>query len=165
MTNYMPYEDILNWECSSTTTSLTLSLGTRREVLDLKCEQSAEVERLLRDYTSILAAASEWARYVMTELSAPHTHTVHGSRLLGLCAYRAISDYETEDPSLLSFRQGDVINVKEKDEYSGWYKGVNVTNSKEGAFPRDLVKMLVCDSVQQHSHTRTSHRACACAGG
>ena len=63
MTSYLPYEDILNWECTPTTTSLTLSLGTRREVLDLKCEQSSEVERLLRDYTGILAASSEWARY------------------------------------------------------------------------------------------------------
>ena len=62
MTSYLPYEDILNWECTPTTTSLTLSLGTRREVLDLKCEQSSEVERLLRDYTGILAASSEWAR-------------------------------------------------------------------------------------------------------
>jgi hypothetical protein len=57
--------------------------------------------------------------------------------------FRAISDYETEDPSLLSFRQGDVINVKEKDEFSGWYKGFNFANGKDGAFPRDLVKMLV----------------------
>jgi hypothetical protein len=117
MTTYLPYEDILNWECTPTTTSLTLSLGTRREVLDLKCEQSVEVERMLRDYTAVLASFSEWAR--------------------------AISDYETEDPSLLSFRQGDVINVKEKDQVSGWYKGFNFANGKEGAFPRDLVKMLV----------------------
>src|SRR3989344_7333174 len=29
MTSYLPYEDILNWECTPTTTSLTLSLGTR----------------------------------------------------------------------------------------------------------------------------------------
>lgn len=56
---------------------------------------------------------------------------------------RAISDYETEDPWLLSFNIGDVINVKEKDDVSGWYRGFNFSNNKEGAFPRDLVKMLV----------------------
>lgn len=65
MSPFLPYEDILAWECAATSISFTLLLGGRREVLDVLCELSAEVERLLRDYTNILLAASEWARYCL----------------------------------------------------------------------------------------------------
>lgn len=64
MTPYLSYEEILAWDCTETTVSLTLSQGTRREVLDINCQLASEVERLLRDYTTILIACSEWARYL-----------------------------------------------------------------------------------------------------
>lgn len=68
---------------------------------------------------------------------------------------RAIADYETEDPSLLSFHQGDVINVKEKDDITGWYRGVNMATTNEGVFPRDLIKMLISRPKNESARKKT----------
>jgi len=62
-TPFIPYEDVLHWESTPTTTSLTLSMGARREVLDIKCDFSSDVVRTLEDYVTVLTSASEWARY------------------------------------------------------------------------------------------------------
>ena len=46
-----------------------------------------------------------------------------------------------DDESLLPLRQGDIVVVTEKNDVTGWYRGT--CNGKEGAFPADIVKMMV----------------------
>ena len=50
--------------------------------------------------------------------------------------YVAIYSYEAEDEDELTFNEGDVIKVTEKDE--GWWTGV--LNGQEGMFPENYVK-------------------------
>ncbi|CAG0891501.1 unnamed protein product [Darwinula stevensoni] len=53
---------------------------------------------------------------------------------------RAVSDYITREPTLLSFRKGDVIRVVHKNTYleKGWLHGV--INGHSGIFPKEYVE-------------------------
>ncbi len=62
MTDFISYENILNWDCTSNTTALTVSLADKRELVDISCEQSMEINRLLKDYTAVLQSRSRFAR-------------------------------------------------------------------------------------------------------
>ena len=46
-----------------------------------------------------------------------------------------------DDESLLPLRLGDIVVITEKNDASGWYRGT--CNGREGAFPADIVKMMV----------------------
>lgn len=54
----------------------------------------------------------------------------------------ALVDYHMDDSSLLSFRKGDVIRLKEKDD--NWYSGE--LNGRVGSFPANLVEVIVASS-------------------
>lgn len=94
MTDYIPFSLIFAWDCAPNRVTLTVSINDKREVIEMTSDQSPEVEKLLNDYTKHLCANSNTAR--------------------------ALNDFEVDDPSLLSFKQGDEILILEKDD-SGWY--------------------------------------------
>jgi len=58
--------------------------------------------------------------------------TPKGGALRGVSKCRGLFDYEATDPNELSFRQGDIITVLQKDP-SGWWQGE--LNGRIGVFP------------------------------
>ena len=52
----------------------------------------------------------------------------------------AIRDHDVNDWSLLPFRKGDIIEVIEKEEDSGWFKGE--TSERNGWFPKESIEIL-----------------------
>merc|ERR1712100_96434 len=50
----------------------------------------------------------------------------------GISQCRGLFDYNTDDPNELSFKEGDIITVLQKDP-SGWWQGE--LNGKIGVFP------------------------------
>ena len=53
-------------------------------------------------------------------------------KIRGISQCRGLFDYNTDDPNELSFKQGDIITVLQKDP-SGWWQGE--LNGRIGVFP------------------------------
>jgi len=53
---------------------------------------------------------------------------------------KAIFDYDAENPGDLSFREGDIINVLDSSDPSGWWQGEH--NGVTGYFPSNFVEQL-----------------------
>jgi hypothetical protein len=51
---------------------------------------------------------------------------------------RALYDYAAENPDDLSFKEGDIINVMDKSDPSGWWQGE--LNGVSGFFPSNFVE-------------------------
>jgi len=54
-------------------------------------------------------------------------------------AAKALYDYDAENPDDLSFKEGDVINVLDQSDPSGWWEGE--LNGKTGFFPSNFVEL------------------------
>eukprot|EP01128_Nolandella_sp_AFSM9_P003625 TRINITY_DN1578_c0_g2_i1.p1 TRINITY_DN1578_c0_g2~~TRINITY_DN1578_c0_g2_i1.p1 ORF type:complete len:562 (+),score=185.55 TRINITY_DN1578_c0_g2_i1:40-1686(+) len=54
--------------------------------------------------------------------------------------YRALYDYEAEDETELTIKEGDILHVQ--TETDGWYYGSNVNGGEEGTFPSNFVEMV-----------------------
>jgi len=52
--------------------------------------------------------------------------------------YRALYDYEAEDDTELSIKEGDILHVV--SETDGWYYGTRKTDGKAGNFPSNFVE-------------------------
>ena len=59
---------------------------------------------------------------------------------------RALHDYKTEQPSCLSMKKGDVLQVLNRDA-SGWWDGV--CNAKRGWFPSNYVAPITGEAHEK----------------
>lgn len=53
--------------------------------------------------------------------------------------YRALYDYEAEDETELTIREGDLLQVQ--TETDGWYFGANVNGGRSGTFPSNYCQL------------------------
>jgi len=117
MTSFLPFGDVYDYEAnaSNNTLNITVNINDKREVLEMISDQAVEAEKMMKDYCDQLCTESNYGRVLL--------------------------DYDVDDESLLPLRQGDVVVITEKNDATGWYRGT--CNGKEGAFPADIIKMMV----------------------
>jgi len=63
-----------------------------------------------------------------------------GEQSGGATQARALYDYDAENPDDLSFKEGEVINILDKSDPSGWWEGE--VNGQRGFFPSNFVEEI-----------------------